>query len=54
MSADTNVPETNLTDRLLRRLGVRPRPYRALLRAYVLMDFRSQQFGRATARNRRT
>jgi hypothetical protein len=39
----------SMTDRLLRRLGVRPRPFRALLRAYVLMDFRSQQFGRATA-----
>ncbi len=49
MSATTNIPPTSLADRVLRRLGVRPRPYRALLRAYVLMDFRSQQFGRATA-----
>ena len=49
MSASTNVPQTSLTDRVLRRLGVRPRPYRALVRAYALMDFRSQQFERATA-----
>ncbi|HEY0377803.1 MAG TPA: hypothetical protein VGC87_12830 [Pyrinomonadaceae bacterium] len=49
MSARTDAPDTTLTDRVLRRLGVRPRPFRALLRAYVLMDFRSQQFGRATA-----
>ena len=49
MSARIGEPDTSLTDRLLRRLGVRPRPFRALLRAYVLMDFRSQQYGRATA-----
>lgn len=49
MSATTDATDTGLADRVLRRLGVRPRPYRALLRAYVLMDFRSQQFGRATA-----
>ncbi len=49
MSANADATTTGLADRVLRRLGVRPRPYRALLRAYVLMDFRSQQFGRATA-----
>lgn len=49
MSATTDATTTGSADRLLRRLGVRPRPFRALLRAYVLMDFRSQQFGRATA-----
>ncbi|HKQ51829.1 MAG TPA: hypothetical protein VJT74_05635 [Pyrinomonadaceae bacterium] len=49
MSVSTHAPDTNSTDRVLRRVGVRPRPYRALVRAYVLMDFRSQQFGRATA-----
>ena len=49
MSASADATRTTLTDRVLRRLGVRPRPFRALLRAYVLMDFRSQQFGRATA-----
>lgn len=49
MSASTNAPDTSQTNRVLRSLGVRPRPFRALLRAYVLMDFRSQQFGRATA-----
>jgi hypothetical protein len=49
MSASANASHTGTADRVLRRLGVRPRPYRALLRAYVLMDFRSQQFGRATA-----
>lgn len=42
-------PATTFTNRVLRVLGVRVRPFRALLRAYVLMDFRSQQFGRATA-----
>jgi hypothetical protein len=36
-------------NRILRYLGIRVRPFRALLRAFVLMDFRSQQFGRATA-----
>jgi hypothetical protein len=49
MGANVDATRTTLTDRVLRRLGVRPRPFRALLRAYVLMDFRSQQFGRATA-----
>lgn len=49
MSASTDAPDTSRTNRVLRSLGVRPRPFRALLRAYVLMDFRSQQFGRATA-----
>src|SRR4030095_803860 len=49
MNVSTNASDPSLTDRVLRRLGVRPRPFRALLRAYVLMDFRSQQFGRATA-----
>lgn len=49
MSARPQAPETSPFNRFLRRLGLRPRPFRALLRAYVLMDFRSQQFGRATA-----
>ncbi|HEX8920733.1 MAG TPA: hypothetical protein VF766_04615 [Pyrinomonadaceae bacterium] len=49
MTENVQAPETKLTDRVLRLLGVRVRPFRALLRAYVLMDFRSQQFGRATA-----
>jgi hypothetical protein len=41
--------DTTFSNRVLRRLGISVRPFRALLRAYVLMDFRSQQFGRATA-----
>jgi hypothetical protein len=49
MTASVHVPETKFTNRVLRAMGVRVRPFRALLRAYVLMDFRSQQFGRATA-----
>ena len=49
MSVSTNAPKTSPIDRVLRGAGVSPRPFRALLRAYVLMDFRSQQFGRATA-----
>lgn len=49
MTAQVQAPETKLTDRFLRFIGVRVRPFRALLRAYVSMDFRSQQFGRATA-----
>ncbi|HND53862.1 MAG TPA: hypothetical protein PLV92_15740, partial [Pirellulaceae bacterium] len=36
-------------DRLLIRLDIEPTGYRALLNAYLLMDFRNQQFGRATA-----
>lgn len=36
-------------DRVLRWADIRVHAFRALLRAYVLMDFRSQQFGRATA-----
>jgi hypothetical protein len=43
-----SVHAPTFTNRVLRVMGVRVRPFRALLRAYVLMDFRSQQFGRAT------
>jgi hypothetical protein len=49
MSGNAHAPVTTLINRLLRLLGVNVRPFRALFRAYVLMDFRSQQFGRATA-----
>lgn len=38
-----------MIDRILAGLGIDPRGYRALLRAYATMDLRSQQFGRATA-----
>lgn len=48
MTESVHTPATTLTNRVLRGMGVRVRPFRALLRAYVLMDFRSQQFGRAT------
>ncbi|MHC4404289.1 MAG: hypothetical protein ACYTG0_31935 [Planctomycetota bacterium] len=36
-------------DSLLQRLGVRARVFHALVHAYLLMDFRNQQFARATA-----
>jgi hypothetical protein len=49
MNANAHAPEATLVNRVLRLWGIRVRPFRALLRAYVLMDFRSQQFGRATA-----
>lgn len=49
MTESVHAPATTFTNRVLRVMGVRVRPFRALLRAYVLMDFRSQQFGRATA-----
>jgi hypothetical protein len=48
MIESLHAPAETFTNRVLRALGVRVRPFRALLRAYVLMDFRSQQFGRAT------
>lgn len=35
-------------DRLLRRLDVQPRPYRALLSALIQMDLRSVHYGRST------
>jgi hypothetical protein len=49
MTESVHAPSLPFTDRVLRRLGISVRPFRALLRAYVLMDFRSPQFGRATA-----
>lgn len=49
MTASVETSDNSFSNRLLRGLGIRVRPFRALLRAYVLMDFRSQQFGRATA-----
>lgn len=48
MTENVHAPATTFTNRVLRVMGVRVRPFRVLLRAYVLMDFRSQQFGRAT------
>lgn len=48
MSASVQAPDPTMTERALRSLGIRARPFRALLKAYVLMDFRSQQFGRVT------
>jgi hypothetical protein len=36
-------------DALLTRLSIEPPMFRALVRAYVLMDFRNQQFARSTA-----
>ncbi len=38
-----------MLDAALEWMGVRPRPYRALVRALLLMDFRCQGYGRATA-----
>jgi hypothetical protein len=38
-----------IADRLLMWADISPRPFRGLTRAYALMDFRSQEFGRATA-----
>ncbi|HKQ99323.1 MAG TPA: hypothetical protein VJT09_01545, partial [Pyrinomonadaceae bacterium] len=49
MTTSVYAPDRKIANRVLRAAGVRVRPFRALLRAYVLMDFRSQQFGRATA-----
>lgn len=49
MTESVHAPAETFMNRVLRAMGVRVRPFRALLRAYVLMDFRSQQFGRATA-----
>jgi hypothetical protein len=49
MIESVSEPARRFTDRVLCAMGVHVRPFRALLRAYVLMDFRSQQFGRATA-----
>ena len=49
MTGSVQTADTSFSNRILRGLGIRVRPFRALLRAYVLMDFRSQQFGRATA-----
>jgi hypothetical protein len=49
MIESVHAPARRFTDRVLCAMGVSVRPFRALLRAYVLMDFRSQQFGRATA-----
>jgi hypothetical protein len=49
MAESVHAPATTFVNRVLRAMGIRVRPFRALLRAYVLMDFRSQQFGRATA-----
>ncbi|MFO0976155.1 MAG: hypothetical protein U0996_07125 [Planctomycetaceae bacterium] len=40
---------TSLLDRALSRVGVEPRMYRALVRTYLLLDLRNQQFGRATS-----
>lgn len=37
-----------LLDALLLRLGIQPRPYRALVRGLVLCDLRGQSYGRAT------
>ncbi|HUQ32250.1 MAG TPA: hypothetical protein VM095_09020 [Pyrinomonadaceae bacterium] len=48
MMESVHAPTLTFTNRVLRRLSISVRPFRALLRAYVLMDFRSQQFGRAT------
>lgn len=39
---------TALLDAWLVRFGIQPRPYRALVRAFFLMDLRSQNYGRAT------
>lgn len=49
MTESVQTSDDRFSNRILRGLGIRVRPFRALLRAYVLMDFRSQQFGRATA-----
>ncbi|MBP88800.1 MAG: hypothetical protein CMJ64_19160 [Planctomycetaceae bacterium] len=40
-----------MVDRMLHGLGVSARPYRALLQAYLIMDFRNQQYGRVTYSN---
>jgi hypothetical protein len=49
MTESASEPAMKFADRVLRSMDLSVRQFRALLRAYVLMDFRSQQFGRATA-----
>lgn len=38
----------SVLDRVLERVGIQARPYRALVRALVLTDLRSQHYGRST------
>lgn len=45
----SSIASANRIDRLLSRVGVEPRMYRALVRTYLLLDLRNQQFGRATS-----
>ncbi|HZN32703.1 MAG TPA: hypothetical protein VFB80_02760 [Pirellulaceae bacterium] len=47
--AGENTPLSRAFDALLTRLSIEPRMFRALVRAFVLMDFRNQQFARSTA-----
>jgi len=51
--ANAAPPAANRLDRMLTRAGVDPRKYRALMAAYLLLDFRNQQFGRSTGCRRR-
>ncbi len=46
---DCDASSGGVLDRTLERVGVDPRMYRALVKAYLLIDFRNQQFGRATS-----
>ncbi len=48
MTGPRPAAESPWTDRALRWAGIEPRAFRALLHAYLLIDFRNQQFGRAT------
>ncbi len=38
-----------MRDRVLRRLGLEPRPFRALLGAFLTMDLRTPHYERSTA-----
>ncbi|MCR4414610.1 MAG: hypothetical protein NUV77_19510 [Thermoguttaceae bacterium] len=48
MSAKLPSADGPWIDGALRWAGIEPRAFRALLHAYLLIDFRNQQFGRAT------
>ncbi|MFT5523530.1 MAG: hypothetical protein ACI9HK_001477 [Pirellulaceae bacterium] len=45
---DQSQVRTSTFDRALMALAIEPVAFRALMKAYLLMDFRNQQFGRAT------
>lgn len=49
MSSITPPAPISRLDRILLRASIDPQAYRALIRSYLLMDFRNQQFGKSTA-----